>query len=430
MSKAAKQGLIILIVLLVLTLGFAGYTVIEKQKVDRKIVQLDGKLRKATKQAENNAREAAHLKTSLDSSKQENIQLKRSVKTAKEQADSLLAQVSEKAAEANKFKSQVDELRSTRDSLMSKIQDLNSDLAAAKEAQTHMDEDVTEMVMEDGYDTEEDRALDPLDYRADEDSYWAAVLKAKVSLELELDDLNEELAENALEILDLKQENADMQIDIDVLMADKDEVENEIKFKEDMINNISLELARTRNDKKFVDERVTKLHIENTDLRRQLKSLVTTKGALEKSIVRISRDKTKMEKELGRTESIIQSKIDEIWEIKESLDRTLKSSRMPTPSREIELPPIIVSTDDQMQDFDPNISMPGFNGSIVSINPDNNFVITDIGQASGLRLGDHLSVYRESKYIARLEVIQVRNDISAADIKDQWTSVQVGDIVR
>ena len=41
-----------------------------------------------------------------------------------------------------------------------------------------------------------------------------------------------------------------------------------------------------------------------------------------------------------------------------------------------------------------------------------------------------LSVYRDSKYIARLEVIQVRKDISAADIKDQWSKVVVGDTVK
>ena len=57
-------------------------------------------------------------------------------------------------------------------------------------------------------------------------------------------------------------------------------------------------------------------------------------------------------------------------------------------------------------------------------------MIVDLGEKSGVRLGDSLSVYRDSKYIARLEVIQVRGDISAADLKDQWSKVKVGDIIR
>ncbi|VAW17500.1 hypothetical protein MNBD_BACTEROID05-706, partial [hydrothermal vent metagenome] len=67
---------------------------------------------------------------------------------------------------------------------------------------------------------------------------------------------------------------------------------------------------------------------------------------------------------------------------------------------------------------------------VVSLNKDNNFLIVDIGESTGIRMGDMLSVYRDSKYIARLEVIQVRKDISACDIKDQWSEVNIGDIVR
>ncbi len=66
----------------------------------------------------------------------------------------------------------------------------------------------------------------------------------------------------------------------------------------------------------------------------------------------------------------------------------------------------------------------------LAIESDGNFVIVDIGENSGIHLGDNLSVYRDSKYIARLEVIQVREDISAADLKDQWSKIKVGDVIR
>ena len=156
------------------------------------------------------------------------------------------------------------------------------------------------------------------------------------------------------------------------------------------------------------------------------------KGALEKSIVKLTQDKNKVERELGGTETFIQSKIDEIWEIKDSIDRSFQQSKgVPNSSNEVELPPIHVSAaDGKTFAFDEGIAEPGFQGKVISVNADNNFVIVDVGESRGVQLGNMLSIYRDSKYIARLEVIQVRKDISAADIKDKWSQIRVGDIVR
>ena len=66
----------------------------------------------------------------------------------------------------------------------------------------------------------------------------------------------------------------------------------------------------------------------------------------------------------------------------------------------------------------------------MSVNDQSNFVIVDIGEKRGLRAGDTLGVYRGVDYIARLEVLQVRPDIAAADLKEQSAQVKVGDTVR
>ena len=70
-------------------------------------------------------------------------------------------------------------------------------------------------------------------------------------------------------------------------------------------------------------------------------------------------------------------------------------------------------------------------GSIISINESNNFVIVDLGQEnSSVGVGNALKVYRNSNEIATLEVIQVRRDICAADIKDKSDELKVGDVVK
>ena len=70
-------------------------------------------------------------------------------------------------------------------------------------------------------------------------------------------------------------------------------------------------------------------------------------------------------------------------------------------------------------------------GSIISINESNNFVIVDLGQDnSSVSIGAHLKVYRDSNVIANLEIIQVRRDICAADIKTKSAELKVGDVVK
>jgi len=186
-----------------------------------------------------------------------------------------------------------------------------------------------------------------------------------------------------------------------------------------------LELARAQNEKKFLNDRVQKTLEENSSLRDQIKQLTSTKIALEKSIVRLQDEKKQIEKKLMETENVIQSRIDQIWSIKENLDKDLKPQ---TKSGQVELPPIVVAQDGVSAD-NTTVAV-GFSGTVVSMNPDNNFVIVDIGENSGLKVGDTLSVYRGTEYIAGLEVIQLRKDIAAADIKEKVAAINVGDVVR
>ncbi|MCK5082128.1 MAG: hypothetical protein KAR31_04400, partial [Candidatus Omnitrophica bacterium] len=160
-------------------------------------------------------------------------------------------------------------------------------------------------------------ASSSMDGKVVDEEYWAKLLQQKASLEVDIQKLKEELTSKSIKVVELKQDNEDLTLEVDSLKHEKEEVEVAIQHKADMIDNISLELARTKNDKKFISDRVEKLNAENGGLRQQLKQLVSVKNALEKSIVRLSQEKDKIEGKLGKTETIIQSKIDEIWEIKD-----------------------------------------------------------------------------------------------------------------
>jgi chromosome segregation ATPase len=264
------------------------------------------------------------------------------------------------------------------------------------------------------------------------DQYWASVLKQKAALQIVIEKAKSELDQAALQVVDLKKQNSDLAVEVKRVTNEKNEIIQKIKYGQDLADNLSVDLARSRNDQKLVNERADKLKAENSALLSQIRDLSSAKLELERSVARLTDDKDAMQKKLIETESIIQGRIDDIWKIKEGLDKKL-SENAPSPSSgSMELPPIIVNAPNNQQQEARATSAGGRNnGSIISINESNNFVIVDLGQEnSPVGVGNVLKVYRDSKQIAALEVIQVRRDICAADIKDKSRELKVGDIVK
>ena len=436
MSKAAKRSLMILIVLLLAALGFAAVTVIEKQNIEAEKSMLENKFAQAQDQFQMKEKQylqdARKLNDALKTAENEKTTLNTRIKEiqtrTEQQIAALSGEITEITADRDKWKKRIETIREERDALMSKIADLTKQLEEKPEPQIVYKEKIVEKEAP-VYDLSTVPPIQPESGKIVDEQYWASLVQEKASLEIELNKLRDGLSAKSIEIVELKQNNEEMKLQFDSLKHEKGQIEADIQHKTNMIDNISLELARTKNDKKFIADRAQKLNAENSGLRTQLKQLVSVKNALEKNIVLLSQEKDKVEGRLGKTETLIQSKIDEIWEIKDDLDRSIRSAQTDTPSSEVELPPIVVSSEGAPAQYQPTAA-PGFNGRVISVNEANNFVIVDIGENKGLNLGDTLSVYRDSKYIARLEVIQVRKDIAAADLKDQWTKVKVGDIIR
>jgi chromosome segregation ATPase len=433
LSKGAKQSILILIVLFLGVLGFAAYTVFEKQKVEKEKTQLSADLTQSEDRGKKYIVQIKDLQDQITKREQENSELNKRAKLAEQQVGNLQKQVTDISDERDKWKDRIENVQRERDDIMAKLQDLTkkqqdaeTELASYKEKASKNTQPEVDNPAGDGMaQNVNETPRNPTD-----EQYWAKVLQDKAALQVKVENLQQELSKNATELIDLKQTSENLKIQLDALNHDKDELSRDIKYKADMINNLSLELARARNDKKFIADNFEKLNTENKDLRGELKKLVTSKGSLEKSIVKITEDRNQMQKQLEGTEGVIQSKIDEIWEIKNSIDETFQNARqVSSSSNEVELPPIVVNSSGAVNN-NPGTINPGINGKVVSINPENNFVIVDLGEKSGVNVGDSLSVYRDSKYIGKLEVIQVRKDISAADIKDQWAKIQVGDVIR
>lgn len=428
MSKVAKQCIVILAVLLIGALGYAGFVSLQKQQVEQAKVGLEQQVTDLEKVQRDQLLEAKKLKDQAQAAEQKQNELQQQLdKFADVDVDALKKKVEGLAKEKDEWQQKVEAMKKEREDLMAKLQQKPEVKVVYKYVDTQGNEvDPNALTKNaDGGVAAKPMALG----LESEDLYWAQVLKEKTSLELDVGKLRDDLSKASVEVTEIKKKNSDLQLELTKLVNEKTDIERQIKYGKDLSDTLSLELARAQNDKKFLNDRLAKINEENTGLRDQIKQLTSTKIALEKSIVRLQDEKKEVEKKLVETENVIQGRIDEIWDIKKSLDESFGPDAKS--KTQVELPPIVVSSQEMPDDKDPNAyEPPGINGNIVSVNSENNFVIIDIGEEAGINLGDNLNVYRGAEYVAGLEVIQVRKGIAAADIISKVSDIKVGDAVR
>jgi len=423
MSKVAKQIIIILALLLVVSVAIALSTLSQKTELD----EANAKITTELSEQKKNAIQAQKKAEALAKEKEEIAQRIEDALAAKEdlmgEVDDLTGQIEdfkdriayvtdkiEKiTAEKDEWKNRYQEVQAERDDAIAKLQEKPTPAAPVVISQTAKQEPNEEL-----------------------ESYWADVLKEKAELGLRVSDLEAELSESSMEMEELKKKNTDLELEVSYLRNERDEIEQKAKRTQEMIDNLSVDLVREKNNKNFIDEHLEKIKDENLSLRSQVKELGALKVVLEKSVSKLQSDKNKIQKRLEETEMVVQSRIDEVSDIRRDIDRKLSGSQ----PQEIILPPIIVNGNatNTLSSGEPMMPTPEVSfesaGSIININQENNFVIIDVGETSGVKIGDTYSVYRGSQYIGELEVIQVRRDISAADIKQQSMPLQTGDTIK
>lgn len=423
MSQAAKQVLGILVgVLLCCALAFCGFLAFNNSTLLKEKSNLTKQLDDYRVREANQAVEHKNLQEKFDKVEKEKNDLQAKINNAGGNVEEISAKLKEISRERDELKTRFETLQKERDDLTAKL--VEKSKAPAEDAQkTAQNQNAAG----------DNSQQVPVDQNAkpgspDDEDYWAKILKAKAALQMDLDKVKEDLSKSALEISELKKQNSDLQLEISKLNTDKESIAREIKYGNDLAKNLSLELARSQGEKQFMADRMNKIAEENTSLHEQLKSLTSTKVALERSIVKLQGDKKQIEGKLFETEGVIQNRVEQIYQLKDSLEKDFKPAVKNPKTGEVDLSPIIVSSDKNSTEIKSQAAE--INGSVVSINDENNFVIVNLGEDSGIKVGEKLNVYRGAEFVAGLEVIQVRKDILAADIKNKMMAIQVGDSVK
>ena len=442
MSIAVRVSVWILGVLVVVSAAVAVFALMQKQTLLAHEQTLQSKIESDAKELSTLSSKGQKLQDNVDQLnnkisqiQQEKAQIQSQYDEVKHKADDLQTQMEQANSDRDDWKNRVETMRKERDDLMEKLKNQPTKIVYRDRIKKIIVHDALAAAEPAAAPAAAPLAVNPNSGKGDE--YWASVLRQKAALQIEVEKEKTALNQAALQVIDLKKQNSDLDLEIKKVTNEKDEIIQKIKYGQDLADNLSIDLARSRNDQKSVNDRADKLKEENLELQSQIRTLSSTKLELERNISRLTDDKDAMQKKLVETESIIQSRIDDIWKIKEGLDKKLSENASSSSSGSVELPPIIVNAPSAQQQVSPEIPSAPVSGrgktqgSIISINQPNNFVIVDAGQEnSAVGVGNALKVYRDGRQIASLEVIQVRRDICAADIKDKSAELKVGDIVR
>ncbi|MFH1191145.1 MAG: hypothetical protein V1670_03005 [Candidatus Omnitrophota bacterium] len=263
------------------------------------------------------------------------------------------------------------------------------------------------------------------------DAYWGEVLKAKTDLEMQLSRLQAELKSLQISNEPLKRTKSVLEIDLNSLRNDKKDLLRQLNYNQKLLDSMSEELARERNDKVAIQDNLKSMRTENGLLSRKLKGLLSRNEVLDRKVKSLLKGKSTVEKRLNEMEIMLSDRISKIDKLKnelnalkggsgESLDQMSKES--------VELPTIVVRSTPVIAREKAQVQI--FPGKILSVNLDNNFVVIDLGSSAGVNVGDIFNVYRDIKSIGSIKVIQTRVNISACDIKRMNTPLKIGDKIK
>lgn len=275
----------------------------------------------------------------------------------------------------------------------------------------------------------ESKAISPVVAPQTEDSYWAELLKQKAALEISGENFKEQLNQMKLLIAELKRDKSNLEVEISSIKQDREDLSRRLNYNEKLLDSLSAELVREKNDKSKILEELKTIRNEYLLRTRQLRALAEEKVVLESKLQQTEQGRAVMQKRLDETNVLLERKTLENEDKRQGIDAFSEGKEETGVAKgSVELPPIVVrSEESEVADYIP--AAPS-EGKVLAVNREHNFIVVDLGEVQGIVKGKIFSVMRDGKKIATVEVIQTRKDVSACDIRQQDTTIKVGDSLR
>jgi len=359
----------------------------------------------------------------------------------KQENDALLNKYTAAQEAKRKFQEDIDGLNKDFDKISREREELKRMYTSVLEEKNEMSGKLKEAEQHKGVAT--GVTVAPLE----QDTYWASILKTKADLEIRLNDAKGKLREISIKADELSKDKSNLELELSKFKQSNEDLERRFSYTEKLSETLSLDLVREKNDKRTLQAYLKTIKEENVAISDQLKDLRNLKVALEKKLDKSLSEKTQLEQRMGEMEETLKDRLSDIAEIKkdmqvvgapEEVALTQEEAEQPQEdivgskakkSQAIELPPIVVRPEGGTAKTATTAAV-SLAGKIIAVNKENNFVIIDLGEDTGIKPGRKFGVYREDQKIATIEIIQTRKNISAADIKQTIKQINVGDIVK
>lgn len=344
--------------------------------------------------------EIGDLRAKFDSVAQERDKLKDKFDFVTKERGTLVERVQELAKQKKELEDSVEELKKTKSKSVQAVDLTQSYASSTSSAAT-----------------------------AGDDAYWANLLREKASLEIQVKNLSQQSEDYRLKAEQAMEEGRKLDLQYKTVMEAKGDLERRLGYNEKLSEALSEDLVREKRDKKAVVLQLENLRQENFQLKNRLVAVGDKKTSLEGKVVDLQQEREILAKRLSELDSILQDRVDQIIQVKDDLKaaRVQANTADVKDSRVVQLQPIVVKAQQDVQS-EKNLATAG---QVLAVNDENNFVIIDLGQDDGIKVGQTFSIFRNSQKIATVEVIQARKEISAADIKQisSGAQIKIGDIV-
>ena len=304
-------------------------------------------------------------------------------------------------------------LKSEHEITVSERDDLKREVASVKKAKVFLEKRLKEM---------------------ESDMFVANLLKKKVGLEVEMQRLKSEAAPKDQEISMLKAQTADRDFKMAKLQEEKNAIEQKLRDSEQVAQILSSDILKEKDLNKEDKTVSEKIAMENNSL----KSKVSEFEEIAKEYNSLLIEKDSMKTRIARLENDVESKNQEINKFKVAFQegamkpQEIRAETYQRPE-EVELPPIVAQKTAKLTT--PSLERigekAGLQGRIVTVNKEHNFVVIDLGKQDGIDIGNKFNVYRGQAFLGSIEVIQARDKIAAADIKDlkEGMDIEINDTV-
>jgi prefoldin subunit 5 len=257
------------------------------------------------------------------------------------------------------------------------------------------------------------------------DGFLAGVLKEKTALEVELSRLKASIEPKYAEIEKLKAEHMDLEIMLSRFNEEKNALQEKFRDSDKVAEILSRDLLKEKDKSEQHKKEVEKVKAEMDLLQAKFAEIKDVSDTVRKLLTA----KEDMQSKLSSLERDVEYKDREIDKLKVALSEQagktgeLRAEAYHSPA-EVDLPPIVLhregpgSTAVRPGSLERIIERTDSRGRVITVNREHNFVVIDLGKQDGIQMGDVFNVYRSDFLVGVIQVIQTRDRIAAADIKE------------